>query len=518
MGIDMFVGSSQSQASSTLAKSQSDQQAYQTMIQALQQFVGEIRLNSTAYNNGKAFYNTVLIPLVKAGILLSEAVGEACQKFVKDYQSTVDSGDLKSDELEERIRQLESQINNLDVIRSTIESKDIADNFKIRQLNQNSRARELLVDSKKVLQDKLEKLKTFHANSPEIFSSISELESIVNQGASQAGAAWTGSSFSIPKDLRWTTTVSEKWQIRADNIKQKEKEFHEKKIKELEKYTIYAWPYEDPVTKEIKVNWFIDKDGVRVFDDELQNYVEKYGKKLEGMYEVVGWEKIYELDLAARRKGNGKNYLTKHQVPKGWEWYSQAGAHVESAYWMANKTGLLDLALLAGLTYAASKSQTKVTTSTNVANVMDDLDDLAIKKANRGNVPKLSTLTEAEQLKLANQYKKKSPINIPENANIKAQSKNGYEQISYKWKENGETIEVRWHTRTPGAPEGQGNTFVVEKKIHGTPDGKQKVQQIMVGKDKWVSKNEWQKAITDRKNGVSTPEQDKMLTDGHWKE
>ncbi|MGX7245931.1 hypothetical protein ACWOC1_13895 [Enterococcus quebecensis] len=139
------------------------------------------------------------------------------------------------------------------------------------------------------------------------------------------------------------------------------------------------------------------------------------------------------------------------------------------------------------------------------------------KKAS-GAVPKLSTLNEAEQLKLANQYKKKSPINIPENASIKAQSKNGYEQISYKWKENGETIEVRWHTRTPGAPEGQGNTFVVEKNIPGTADGQRRSQQVLVGKDKWVSKNDWQKAITDRKNGVSTPEQDKMLTDGHWKE
>ncbi|OTN89243.1 hypothetical protein A5819_001735 [Enterococcus sp. 7E2_DIV0204] len=109
-------------------------------------------------------------------------------------------------------------------------------------------------------------------------------------------------------------------------------------------------------------------------------------------------------------------------------------------------------------------------------------------------------------------------MNIPENANIKAQSKNGYEQISYKWKENGETIEARWHTRTLGAPEGQGNTFVVEKTIPGTADGQRCSQQILVGEDKWVSKNDWQKAITDRKNGVSTPEQDKMLTDGHWKE
>ncbi|MBC1632696.1 hypothetical protein HB948_04575 [Listeria welshimeri] len=140
------------------------------------------------------------------------------------------------------------------------------------------------------------------------------------------------------------------------------------------------------------------------------------------------------------------------------------------------------------------------------------------KKTGGGIVPKLSTLTEAEQLKLANQYKKKSPIKIPENANIKAQSKNGYEQISYKWKENGETFEVRWHTRTPGAPEGQGNTFVVEKTIPGTTDGQRRSQQILVGDNKWVSKNDWQKAITDRKNGVSTPEQDKMLTDGHWKE
>lgn len=381
MDVNMFVGSAQSQASSASTKSQLDQQSYQTMIQALQQFVGEGRLNSSAYNNGKRFYSAVLVPLVKAGILLSEAVGEACQKFVQDYQSTVDSGDLKSEELREKIRQLEFRISHLESIRSTIEGNDLPDNFKLRQLNQNSQAREALIDSKQVLQDKLDKLLEFNVRSPEIFSAISELESIVDQGTSQAGGSWTGSCFSIPTDLGWTTTVSEKWQIRADNIKKQEKEFHEAKIKKLEKYNIYAWPYEDPVTKEIKVNWFIDKNGVRVFDDELQNYVEKYGKKLEGMYEIVGWEKIYELDLAARRKGDGKNYLTEHQVPKGWEWYSQTGAHVESAYWYASKTGLLDLALLAGLSYANSKTQTTATTSKNVTNVLDDLDDVTTRKS-----------------------------------------------------------------------------------------------------------------------------------------
>ncbi|GFH41462.1 hypothetical protein Hs30E_00130 [Lactococcus hodotermopsidis] len=137
-------------------------------------------------------------------------------------------------------------------------------------------------------------------------------------------------------------------------------------------------PYEDPTTKEVKIMWFIDKDGVRIFDEELQDYVEKYGKNFVGMYEIVGWEKIYELDLAARRKGDGKNYLTDGQLPSGWEKWGQAGGFVDSIYWYSSKSGLLDLALIAGLSYAASKSQTKASTGVNVANVMDDVNGIPI--------------------------------------------------------------------------------------------------------------------------------------------
>ncbi|AIS61076.1 Bacillus transposase protein [Listeria ivanovii subsp. londoniensis] len=141
------------------------------------------------------------------------------------------------------------------------------------------------------------------------------------------------------------------------------------------------------------------------------------------------------------------------------------------------------------------------------------------KKTSGTEVPNLSSLSEKQQLKLANKYKKKAPISIPDDAKIKAQTKKaGYEQISYKWKENGITYEVRWHTRTPGAPEEQGNTFVVERKISGTADGKAKIRQILIGDNKWINKSEWQKAIDDRKNGISSPEQNKILSYGHWEE
>lgn len=62
----------------------------------------------------------MLIPLVKAGILLSEAVSEACQKFVDEYQGTVDRGELDSDILEEKIWLLDVRISHLAAIRATI--------------------------------------------------------------------------------------------------------------------------------------------------------------------------------------------------------------------------------------------------------------------------------------------------------------------------------------------------------------------------------------------------------------
>ncbi|CAM2361545.1 T7SS effector LXG polymorphic toxin [Listeria seeligeri] len=172
------------------------------------------------------------------------------------------------------------------------------------------------------------------------------------------------------------------------------------------------------------------------------------------------------------------------------------------------------LSILSGLAFSYTAGNYKGRKLTVPKSFLDKL-----KKNRKSKVPKLSSLSEKQQLKLANKYKKKSPIPIPDDAKIKAQTKKaGYEQISYKWKENGITFEVRWHTRTPGAPKEQGNTFVIERKIQGTAEGKTKVQQILVGDNKWVSKSEWQKAITDKKNGVSTSEQNKMLSDGHWKE
>ena len=84
-------------------------------------------------------------------------------------------------------------------------------------------------------------------------------------------------------------------------------------------------------------------------------------------------------------------------------------------------------------------------------------------------------MTENEITEIVEAYRQKAPIEIPNTAKYKAKSMaDGYEQISYKWSDETYKYEVRWHTRTLGAPEA-------------------------------------------RKNGTATQEQIKLLDKGHWR-
>ena len=116
----------------------------------------------------------------------------------------------------------------------------------------------------------------------------------------------------------------------------------------------------------------------------------------------------------------------------------------------------------------------------------------------------------------AKEYRRRSPIDIPDNATYKAKSKNGYEQITYKWSDGDYKYESRWHIRTPGAPEGQGSTWVVTRKKPG--NGREKPIIEFFIKDKWVPAYEWHQAIAARKKGTATKIQLDLLEQGHWRD
>ncbi|WP_051934024.1 T7SS effector LXG polymorphic toxin [Carnobacterium gallinarum] len=216
MSIDMYVSASKNQA-----KSVSDMTKQQIMgYEELQKAIADFTLNSPfltgkAYDTSKAFFSTVLYPLAQGGILLSEAVDRAVTKFPEDYQSQVDSGNLKQSDLEEKIRQAEGLIGQAEGIRTMLESSLTPDIIKTSQLAANLRLLESYSGVKRILEEKLDKLMTFNHNSPKIFEEIQALEDAIDQGLAQTTTAFnpdTG-TFMIPSKeaLSWSKTINEKW-------------------------------------------------------------------------------------------------------------------------------------------------------------------------------------------------------------------------------------------------------------------------------------------------------------------
>ena len=94
---------------------------------------------------------------------------------------------------------------------------------------------------------------------------------------------------------------------------------------------------------------------------------------------------------------------------------------------------------------------------------------------------KFSEMTESEIAEVVEKYRKRAPVEIPDTATYKAKSMaDGYEQISFKWNDGTYKYEVRWRTRTSGAPIDQGNTWVIQRTIPGS-GGKRPSTQFLVG-------------------------------------
>jgi len=109
-----------------------------------------------------------------------------------------------------------------------------------------------------------------------------------------------------------------------------------------------------------------------------------------------------------------------------------------------------------------------------------------------------------------------SPIRIPSETRAEHQAKTGYDQVRYRWTDDGKRIEARWHTRTPGAPPEQGDTWVVTRTTPGTTTGQRQVQHVLTGPNEWTTMQEWQAAVTANQHGVATTAQQGLLRKGHW--
>lgn len=290
-------------------------------------------------------------PICQSIIMTGEALANAHKKFLSDYQATVGVGDIDEDEIQAEIDGYQELFRSLDdLIRTAKTSRP--------DLEQRSmRAYEAMQKR----QEKLEKLRTYSALSASFFSEYESSQQELTNGLAQVKncTAWNASTgtFDISKlNMNWAKDISTRWKNREVAIATQKEEAFNNNLKKLEGYTIYAWPYEDPVTGEVTVNWFIDKDGRRLDNSELQNFLEQHGTELDpSYYHIVDWKKIRDLENDALRRG--ETYITGQKYEGFSKGSMQLSGYISTGYAFAQDSGLYDLAMIAGLSYAGAKTK-----------------------------------------------------------------------------------------------------------------------------------------------------------------
>lgn len=218
MGIEVYRGSLDSQATSTGTMIEQQLKAYEALGKSLSQIENSASLLSgTAYDSFRTFITSVVQPLKEAGIALADATQESVKKLPKSYRSEVADEDLQEEKLVSDIEQCDrmiaifhAEINEIAASKST-SAGDFQRLQRLQRLQGLNVLDGIVKAARNKLQEKLNKLRAFNATSPSIFWEIDVLAQAIQIAVNQINVAWdpnTG-TYSIPKDLSWSDLVNE---------------------------------------------------------------------------------------------------------------------------------------------------------------------------------------------------------------------------------------------------------------------------------------------------------------------
>lgn len=218
MGIEVYRGSLDSQATSTGTMVEHQLKAYEVLETSLTQIENSAsRLSGQAYDSFRTFVTSVVQPLKEAGIALADATQESVKKLPKSYRSEVADEDLQEEKLVSDIEQCDrmiaifhAEINEIAASKST-SAGDFQRLQRLQRLQGLNALDGIVKAARNKLQEKLNKLRAFNATSPDIFWEIDVLAQAIQIAVNQINVAWDPNTgmYSIPKDLSWSDLVNE---------------------------------------------------------------------------------------------------------------------------------------------------------------------------------------------------------------------------------------------------------------------------------------------------------------------
>ena len=213
MSIDMYLGDSdrQNQSVSSVVKTRDNH--YNDLKRTLAQFhMSSPFLSGVTYDSAKNYSQKILIPLIKAGMLLDEAVKESCESFTRKYREEVDTVDLRESELLDKINRVEifaNQARNLMSLEFRNEHPNATYLRNLQRIEDNH------LETKRLLEEKLAKLRAFNSNSRTVFAKVDELYQLVQKGINEATHSWSevGNQFVVNTErfATWDRFVKLKW-------------------------------------------------------------------------------------------------------------------------------------------------------------------------------------------------------------------------------------------------------------------------------------------------------------------
>ncbi|MGX7264556.1 T7SS effector LXG polymorphic toxin [Enterococcus crotali] len=220
MGLKFIVSEAQARSSQATQVSSQAQQAVSSLQQSIQLFLSA-PLSSKAYDSAKNYFMVAYTPIGQSIIMTAEAFTNAHKKFVSEYQATVGGEDIDEDKIQAEIDQYQELLHTIDdLIR---DAKRPRPDLERRSMN----AYEAMQKRK----EKLEKLRTYSAQSTSFFSEYNSSQQELNTAINQVKdcKAWNASTgtFDISKlDMNWAKAISNRWKDRQEKIDAKVKAYN----------------------------------------------------------------------------------------------------------------------------------------------------------------------------------------------------------------------------------------------------------------------------------------------------
>ncbi|MBC1457119.1 pre-toxin TG domain-containing protein [Listeria newyorkensis] len=299
MSLNVFVGEVEAQTESMVAFYREAIAAMEDVMRVVDEFAFDQELQGKTYESAKQYFVATYRPLAQGMICLCEELIRQNEVIPRDFKAEVATVDVIEDQVRNQIRQLDGQIQDIEKLSNNVVGMALIT--------------PIFVDMKLKLEEKLEALYRFDAETATSFDRAMDLAANVARGLAEIGKdkgfqAGTGTFSTMGMNMTWSSTLQKQWATREKAIAQGLKDAETARMIKL------AEDGPLPVVPEGNLAGFVTKDG------KLDGKATYDNAKWQQAHYLAGMENaIFLIDMVTPifdvyRLKTGLNPITKEKL------------------------------------------------------------------------------------------------------------------------------------------------------------------------------------------------------------